>query len=117
MAIAVGEWIGYPLMLLALLAVSFVGVFVVKAQGVSAFTRVGADLARGRPPGRPLVDGLLVVVAGLLLLVPGFVTDLVAIALLVPFSRWIFRNALVARWSRRLAAKATVVRSAIVRGG
>lgn len=114
-AVAVGEWIGYPAMLIALVAVSFVGLWFVKAQGLSAFTRVGADLARARPPGRRLVDGLLVGVAGLLLLVPGFVTDLAAVVLLVPVTRRLVRNALVVRWSRRLTGRGRTVLRALPR--
>jgi len=114
-AIAIGEIIGYPLMLVAMLLVSFVGIWVVKVQGLSTFRRVGTDLARGRPPGRPLVDGLLVAAAGILLLVPGFLTSALAVALLVPATRWFARNALISRWSRKLAGRSRVVLRALPR--
>jgi len=101
-AILVGELIGYPLMLVALVAVSFAGLWVVKVQGTSSLARVSTTLARGRLPGRPLLDGALTLGAGILLLVPGFLTDLVAVALLVPVVRAIVRNVVLARLARRI---------------
>lgn len=70
------------------------GALLLRWQGLQALRRVQADLAVGRMPTESLVDGLLIVVASILLISPGVLTDLVGITLLIPWCR---------RWYRRLA--------------
>ena len=55
-----------------------------KAEGRAAWRRLSAAVAAGRPPGREVIDGALVLVGGLLLIVPGFITDAVGLLLLAP---------------------------------
>ncbi|MFM8303392.1 MAG: FxsA family protein [Actinomycetota bacterium] len=119
--VQVAEWIGGWPALLLLLAVSLLGVVLLKTQGVAVFRQGRAELAARRIPGRALVDGLLLFAAALALLVPGFVTAVVGLVLLVPLTRRPLRELLVRRWSRSLAgsvagAGATVVsaRSVVV---
>lgn len=98
----VGRWIGVAETLLVLLSLSVLGAWLVKAQGIAVVRRIGAEVRAGRVPGRTLVDGGLVLVAGALMLTPGFVTDAVGLVLLVPVTRAAVREALLRRWSRRL---------------
>ena len=79
-----------------LILVSLVGAWLVRREGLGILRRAQAELAKGRMPGRELVDGLLVLLAGALMLTPGFVTDAVGLALLLPpvraarrLSRWV----------------------------
>jgi len=67
-----------------LFAVSIVGAWLVKQQGVDVWRRARARLDEGRMPGRELVDGVLILFAGALLLTPGFITDTVGLLLLLP---------------------------------
>ena len=87
-----------------LLVVSLLGARVCKRQGLSALRRVQAQLQSGQVPGAPLVDGLWILAAGALLVVPGFVTDLVAILLLVPPVRRVANRALRARFRSRVVS-------------
>src|SRR5436853_1447365 len=82
--IQVGSWIGVLPTIALLLGVSLVGAWIVKHQGMGVLHRMARDREEGRWPGQALVDGALILVAGVLLLVPGFVTDLVGLALLTP---------------------------------
>ena len=75
-----------------LILVSLVGAWLVRREGLGILRRAQAELAKGRMPGRELVDGLLVLLAGALMLTPGFVTDAVGLALLLPPVRAILRS-------------------------
>ena len=100
--IQVSHAIGVVATLLALIGVSVVGAWLSKRQGLAMFQRVRRDLAEGRMPGVPVVDGLLVLAATVLLTVPGFVTDAVGLLLLVPPVRAAARNGLRVVFLRRL---------------
>jgi UPF0716 protein FxsA len=67
-----------------LVVVSVVGAWLVKREGVSVWRRLNAQLAAGNVPANEAIDGAFILFAGALLLTPGFVTDLVAILLLLP---------------------------------
>lgn len=90
--IQVGQAIGAWQTIALLIASSFAGAALLRAQGRTTWRRFRAALAAGRAPARETVDGALVIVGGTLMLAPGFVTDLVGIVLLVPPSRAIARR-------------------------
>jgi UPF0716 protein FxsA len=79
--------------ILLLVAVSLVGAQLVKREGLSAWRRIQDALARQQMPGRELIDGSLILLAGVLLLLPGFVTDAVGLLLLLPPVRAAARGA------------------------
>lgn len=67
-----------------IIVVSFVGVWLVKRQGLSTLRRARDKAAAGEVPAREMVNGLIILCAGALMLFPGFVTDIAAILLLLP---------------------------------
>ncbi len=88
--ILVGEAIGVlPTLGLVLLGMA-AGVLLLRRQGVATLMRLRAELATDRPSARPLAEGALLAFAALLILVPGFITDLVGILLYVPVIREFF---------------------------
>ncbi len=93
--IQVGQWIGFPLTILILIAISIGGGVMVKREGLSAWRRAQAQLRAGEIPAAELVDGALILAAGALLLTPGFVTDAIGALLLIPAMRFLPR-----RWAR-----------------
>lgn len=98
--IVVGGAIGVlPTIALVLLAV-FAGVNVIRWQGLQTLGRLQASLDAGGDPTGPLAHGALVFIAGVLLVIPGFLTDVVGLFLLVPA----VRSALI----RHGAARTTV---------
>ncbi len=101
--IQVGQWIGVVDTIGLLVLVSLIGVWLVKRAGTGALRRIRADLAVGKVPSDALVDGGLLAGAGVLLIVPGFVTDCFGLLLLVPPVRSGVRWALRSRFSRRAA--------------
>ncbi len=82
--IQVGQGIGALNTIALLIAVSVVGAWLAKREGLGVLRRIKLQLDRGQLPGAELVDGLLVLFAGALLLTPGFLSDCLAIALLIP---------------------------------
>jgi UPF0716 protein FxsA len=83
-AIAVGHVIGLWLTLLLLVLGWPVGTWLLRTEGRSAQRRLREALNAGRAPGREVIDGLLVLAGGLLLIIPGFITDALGLALLAP---------------------------------
>lgn len=99
--IQVGGWIGAGPTIGLLLVSCVVGVVLVKYQGLAIWGRFRAQIDRGVLPTDELVDGFLVLVAGALMIVPGFVSDVVGLLLLVPPARRVVRNLLVRRYRDR----------------
>ncbi len=85
-----------------LILVSVAGAWMVRREGLGILRRAQDELAVGRAPGRQVVDGLLVLVAGALMLTPGFATDALGLALLFPPSRIAVREILIRRFARRV---------------
>ena len=79
--------IGLGWLVLGIIITAIAGAFLVRQQGFSVWRRLQTDVASGVLPGRQLVHGALVLVGGALLLTPGFLTDAVGFALMVPFVR------------------------------
>ena len=90
--IKVGGWIGvWPTILLTLLS-SFVGLQLMRHQGLATLVRARAAVQRNEPPIGELLDGLSILLAGFLLIVPGFVTDVLGLLLFVPWIRRVVRS-------------------------
>jgi UPF0716 protein FxsA len=98
--IQIGGWIGlWPTLAIVVLTAA-VGTILVRTQGLQTLRALQANVERGGDPMGPIAHGALILLAGVLLLTPGFFTDGVAVALLVPPVR-----AAVIRWG---AARLTV---------
>jgi UPF0716 protein FxsA len=82
--IQVGSWIGVGMTLLLVLASAMFGIWLVRTQGFAAATRVQAMIEQGESPALGMLEGLALLAAGVLLVIPGFVTDVAAFALLIP---------------------------------
>lgn len=94
--IKLGEILGALNTVLLLMGAALAGALLVRWEGLRTLKNIAADLSRGRLPAERLVDGLFVLVAGVLLVTPGVVTDLLALLLLIPLTR-----AWLKRWLRR----------------
>jgi UPF0716 protein FxsA len=112
--IAVGKAIGVLATLLTLLAFSLSGAWLARREGLAAWRRLQLALVDGRMPTREVADGAIILLAGALLLIPGFLTDLVGLVLLVPATRRLAR-----RWAPALARRRALRRSrvTVVRSG
>jgi UPF0716 protein FxsA len=82
--ILVAHWLGVGLTILLVLATSLLGAWIVRTAGLRAWRRLRAAGMAGRPPGPEVSRGLLGLLSGLLLVLPGFLTDAVGLMLLAP---------------------------------
>ena len=82
--IQVGHVLGVVPTLALLVAISMLGASLCKREGLAVVRRIQEQLAERRLPGVALLDGALVLMAGALLLTPGFITDAVGLLLLLP---------------------------------
>ena len=85
--IKVPEAIGAGATIGLIVASSLLGTWLLKHQGRAVWRRFTAAIAEGRAPTREVADGALVVFGGALLIVPGFVTDVIGLFLLAPATR------------------------------
>lgn len=100
--IRVGAAIGAGVTIGLVVLAALLGIAILNRQGFRTLARVRARVARGEEPSAAVLDGMVLAVAGLLLLIPGFLTDVLALLALIP--------ALRARLVRRLLASAQPVR-------
>jgi len=91
--IELGGWIGLWPTIGCIVLTAMIGTVLLRQQGLSVLTRVRESHDRGEVPLDAVFDGACLLVAGLLLLTPGFLTDSVGFALFVPpFRRWLGRG-------------------------
>jgi UPF0716 protein FxsA len=90
--LVLGQRIGIPMTLATIVLTAVVGAYLTKSQGLKAISRYQESLAQGRLPHEAIIDSLLILIAGALLLTPGFLTDSIGFSLLVPSVRGYIRG-------------------------
>src|SRR3954465_5574042 len=100
--IQVGQLIGVWWTILLLVADAILGSWLLRTQSRAAWRRFNEALANGRIPHREVVDGVLVIFGGVLLLTPGFITDIFGALFLFPPTRVLLRGLLVRRGALKL---------------
>lgn len=90
--IVVAGWIGFWSMLGLLVLLSIIGFSVVRRAGVRTMQRYAQASAARQPSGKEIADGALLLTAGLLLILPGFVTGAIGLLLLLPPVRALVRG-------------------------
>jgi UPF0716 protein FxsA len=99
-------WIGERIGLLAtiglVIATGILGAALARRQGVATVARMQRELSEGRMPADAIFDGVLILVAGLLLVTPGVLTDAFGFMLLVPAFRTLVKNRVRRRFIHRI---------------
>ena len=89
--IKVGQTIGLLPTLALVIGAAILGGLLLRQQGLSVLTRLRSNVSAGQLPGRSIADAMMIGLAALLLVLPGFLSDVVALALLLPPVRgWIY---------------------------
>ena len=94
--IEIGSIFGALTAITLVILTGFLGAFMARMQGLQTLFRIQESLREGRMPSGELLDALLIVIAGLVLLTPGFLTDSAGFLLLIPTTR----NSIIS-WLRR----------------
>ncbi|MEA3303931.1 MAG: FxsA family protein, partial [Pseudomonadota bacterium] len=91
--IEVGSEIGALSTIWLVILTALVGGWMVRQQGLAVMFRVREQLERGEPPAIEMMEGVLLLLIGILLLLPGFITDTLGFLLLIPpLRRWLILN-------------------------
>jgi UPF0716 protein FxsA len=98
--IEVGKKIGSVTTIGVIILTGIIGTYLVKSQGFMILRKIQNDLNEGIMPGDSLIQGAIVLVGGILLLTPGFVTDILGFIFLIPASRNILKKYLL-KWLKR----------------
>ena len=94
--VSVGGVIGVLPTIALVLLTALAGAHLARMQGLAVMMRIRENLAQGFMPAEELLDGLLIFLAGMTLLTPGFLTDIMGLLILLPATRNIFK-----RWLRK----------------
>ena len=105
--IRVADAIGAAYTVLALIISWPLGVWALRSRGGAAWRRLSDAVATGRSPGREVIDGVLILIGGLLLIVPGFISDVLGICALLPPTRSLLRGWLTRHLHGRFVVRAT----------
>ena len=106
-AIRVADAIGALYTVLLLILSWPLGAWALRSQGGAAWRRLSAAVAAGRSPGREVIDGALILIGGLLLIVPGFISDVLGVCALLPPTRALLRGWLTRHLQSRFVVRAT----------
>ena len=90
--IKLGEVMGFWNTILLVIGTGVVGAYLAKLYGLTIWYQIQQDLQMGQMPADKLMDGLLVLVGGIVLLTPGLLTDILGLALLFPGTRYFFKQ-------------------------
>ena len=104
--IEIGSMFGALTAVTLVILTGFLGAFLARMQGLQTLYRIQESLREGRMPSGELLDALLIVIAGLVLLTPGFLTDSAGFLLLIPATRnsikyWLQRQIKLRYMSKR----------------
>jgi len=101
--IKIGGYIGaFPTVGLVVLT-ALLGFVLARFEGLRKLTQIKRSLSLGIVPAEEMLDGVLIFVGGVLLIIPGVLTDLFALILLIPYTRTIFKRWLRRRFDRMIA--------------
>ncbi len=94
--------IGWPLAIVLVIAISAAGAWLVRREGLGVIGRVRDSIRAGRMPADDLADGAMIFFASALMLTPGFLTDALGLAFLIPPIRAVLRPPVIAFFRRRI---------------
>ena len=96
--IQIGEWAGIGPTVALVIVTGILGAHLARQQGFKVWAKIQRELQSGKIPASDLVDGLLILIGGIVLLTPGLLTDLCGFALMVPAVRRFLKSRLNRRF-------------------
>ncbi|MBE5104553.1 membrane protein FxsA [Bacillus thuringiensis] len=89
----IGLWATFAMIIFT----GIVGVYLAKRQGFKVLREIQFRLNRGEMPGEAVLDGIFIFIGGILLVLPGYVTDIIGFIFVIPFTRALLKP-LVMKW-------------------
>ncbi len=90
--IKLGSLFGFWPTIFLVIGTGILGAYLAKLYGLTVWNKIQQDLNAGLMPADKLVDGLLILIGGIVLLTPGLLTDILGFMLLIPFTRSYFKR-------------------------
>ncbi len=101
--VEIGKRVGLAATVALVIATGVLGAWLARREGLRTLARLQKELQEGRMPTEPLLDGLMIFIAGAVLLTPGLLTDLFGFSLLIPQARGLVRRAVAKRLKQHFA--------------
>jgi UPF0716 protein FxsA len=98
--VGIGQLIGFWPTVALIVLTGTLGAILAKIAGFSIVSQIIGDLKNGILPGRKMVEGILILIAGVMLITPGILTDIAGLLLLFPVTRVFFREKVI-KWLRK----------------
>jgi UPF0716 protein FxsA len=105
----IGSVIGAVNTILLVIITGVLGAYLAQQEGLRTLERIRTLMAQGEMPGEPLIDALLILVAGFVLITPGILTDLLGFLMLIPATRAPIRRWIKGQLERKFAAGSAAV--------
>ena len=107
--VSVGEAIGGFSTVLLVVITALIGSTLLKQQGFSTLSKAQQSMAQGQTPAFEMLEGVVIVISGVLLLTPGFITDVLGLLGLMPFSRAYFIEHILKQNAQRVFSRGNTV--------
>ncbi|MCH6570101.1 MAG: FxsA family protein [Acidobacteria bacterium] len=101
--IRLGTYVGAVDTIAIVIGTGVAGGLLAKSQGLAVLDRMRAELNQGRLPAESLFDGLLILIAGAMLMTPGLLTDGLGLLLLIPWSRQALKSWLKRKMQEKIS--------------
>lgn len=86
------SYTGVQAMIGLIILTGAIGATLARRQGIRTLRQAQISMQNGQIPGDSIIDGICILIGGLSLLMPGFISDIIGFFLLIPFTREIFKN-------------------------
>lgn len=101
--IKIGSIIGTMNTIMIVILTAVIGAYMVRMEGIGVWFRIQKSLMEGIFPAEELIDGIMILIAGAVLLTPGFVTDILGFLMVFPLSRGFIKNILKKYFENRIS--------------
>lgn len=108
--ILVGKEIGVLPVFLLIIATSLLGVTLAKKHGRLTLQEVQYQMAQGQVPSDQIFDGMCILIGGILLILPGFITDIIGLLFVLPFTRTMWKHKLYMTIKRKMNGQTIIYR-------
>jgi UPF0716 protein FxsA len=106
--IQLGSMFGFWSTIFLVIGTGVLGAYFAKLYGLSMWNQIREELNAGRMPADKLVDGLLILIGGIVLLTPGLLTDILGFMLLIPYTRSYFKKFAKSKFKTMSEEKTTI---------
>lgn len=103
-----GKLLGIVPTLLLIVITGALGIYLAKTKGINAFQQLKVAIENGQAPGDAIIDGVLTFIGAIILVLPGFISDIIGILLVIPTTRKLFKPAIY-YWLRKKMKKGQII--------